>query len=232
MIRDGKIPEMEDDYGLPWEYDHEAVFEPGASFETPGAMGPRPHWEEGDQAQVGPELGRGPGAGEWPNQLGARRFLGSATTTPIRPAFRPAREGDLQEAGGRRRPRGPGPVQGVSPLRQGLPLQEAVFQPPHRQDREVPPLLPQGREGRAAGLLLAMPGEDPVHQLGRPKSAVHKLVNEWKVALPLRPEFGTEPNVFYVPPVGSFKFRPNGEMTQERRIPLEYLARLFGGRRT
>jgi nitrate reductase beta subunit len=61
------------------------------------------------------------------------------------------------------------------------------------------------------------------------ESAVYKLIYVWKVALPLHPEFGTEPNVFYVPPVGSFKFGKNGELTSERRIPVEYLGRLFGG---
>ena len=62
------------------------------------------------------------------------------------------------------------------------------------------------------------------------QSATYKLIYEWKVALPLHPEFGTEPNVFYVPPVGSFKFGPNGELTDERAIPIEYLGRLFGGK--
>ena len=30
---------------------------------------------------------------------------------------------------------------------------------------------------------------------------IHKLVYQWKVALPLHPEYGTEPNVYYVPPI-------------------------------
>src|SRR3990167_7952415 len=61
------------------------------------------------------------------------------------------------------------------------------------------------------------------------ESAVYKLIYVWKVALPLHPEYGTEPNVYYVPPTGSFKFGTNGEVTNERRIPIEYLCRLFGG---
>ena len=61
------------------------------------------------------------------------------------------------------------------------------------------------------------------------ESAVYKLIYVWKVALPLHPEYGTEPNVFYVPPIGSFRFGPNGEVTNERRIPIGYLGRLFGG---
>ncbi len=62
-----------------------------------------------------------------------------------------------------------------------------------------------------------------------PNSAVYKLIYDWKVALPLHPEYGTGPNVFYVPPIGSFKFAPDGEVLKDRRIPIEYLGRLFGG---
>src|SRR3990170_3697457 len=39
VIKDGKMPSLEDHYGLPWEYNYEAVFEPGPTFETPGAKG-------------------------------------------------------------------------------------------------------------------------------------------------------------------------------------------------
>jgi len=57
---------------------------------------------------------------------------------------------------------------------------------------------------------------------------IHKLVDEWKVALPLHPEWGTKPNVFYVPPMSPPKYDENGEMTNESRVPLEYLESLFG----
>ena len=57
---------------------------------------------------------------------------------------------------------------------------------------------------------------------------VYKLVKKWKVALPLMPEKGTKPNVFYVPPLSSPKFDKNGKPTDEPRIPLAYLKKLFG----
>jgi DMSO reductase family type II enzyme iron-sulfur subunit len=61
--------------------------------------------------------------------------------------------------------------------------------------------------------------------------AVHKLVEEWEVALPLHPEFNVEPNVFYVPPLSPFVARPDGTIDEaRRRIPLEYLESLFGPR--
>ncbi len=59
---------------------------------------------------------------------------------------------------------------------------------------------------------------------------VHRLVNEWKVALPLHAEFGTQPNVYYVPPLSPPKYDAEGRLTGERRIPDEELIRLFGPR--
>ncbi len=58
---------------------------------------------------------------------------------------------------------------------------------------------------------------------------IHRLVNEWRVALPLRPDFGTEPNVFYVPPLAPLAFDDDGAFVDDgERIPLDYLRELFG----
>jgi len=50
------------------------------------------------------------------------------------------------------------------------------------------------------------------------------------VALPLHPEYGTEPNVFYVPPMLPPKFDEDGNFVDEDdpRVPMEYLRTLFG----
>jgi ethylbenzene hydroxylase subunit beta/complex iron-sulfur molybdoenzyme family reductase subunit beta len=53
-------------------------------------------------------------------------------------------------------------------------------------------------------------------------------VNEWQVALPLHPEYGTEPNVYYVPPLSTFAFDDEGRLTDEMRIPVEILEEYFG----
>jgi len=58
---------------------------------------------------------------------------------------------------------------------------------------------------------------------------IHTLVDRYKVALPLHPEWNTEPNVFYVPPLSAFVARPDGTIDEsQRRIPLSYLESLFG----
>jgi DMSO reductase family type II enzyme iron-sulfur subunit len=62
-----------------------------------------------------------------------------------------------------------------------------------------------------------------------PNAPIHKLVEQWKVAIPLHPDFGTEPNVFYVPPLAPPRFDENGEIDESQpRIPDEYLISLFG----
>jgi DMSO reductase family type II enzyme iron-sulfur subunit len=63
------------------------------------------------------------------------------------------------------------------------------------------------------------------------QGAIHTLVERYKVALPLHPEWNTEPNVFYVPPLSAFVVRPDGSIDEsQRRIPLSYLESLFGSR--
>jgi len=60
------------------------------------------------------------------------------------------------------------------------------------------------------------------------ESQVHKLVRKWKVALPLHPEFGTEPNVYYVPPMSPLAYDVDGRLTEAGRLPIEVLESYFG----
>jgi ethylbenzene hydroxylase subunit beta/complex iron-sulfur molybdoenzyme family reductase subunit beta len=58
---------------------------------------------------------------------------------------------------------------------------------------------------------------------------VSKLVNDWKVAVPLHAEYGTKPNVFYVPPLAPAPLNADGSINENGdRIPPEYLESLFG----
>jgi DMSO reductase family type II enzyme iron-sulfur subunit len=59
-------------------------------------------------------------------------------------------------------------------------------------------------------------------------SQVYKLVHEWKVALPLHPEYGTEPNVYYGPPMSTYAYDAQGRLTDDMRIPIEVLESYFG----
>ena len=60
---------------------------------------------------------------------------------------------------------------------------------------------------------------------------VYKLVKKWEVALPLHPEYGTEPNVFYIPPILPARLTEANDFDASRpRVPTEYLESLFGPR--
>jgi steroid C-25 hydroxylase beta subunit len=73
----------------------------------------------------------------------------------------------------------------------------------------VHPLLPAHREERAAGL--------------RP------AVSRPPVALPLFGNRGTQPNVYYVPPILPARFDEEGNVDQSKpRVPTKYLQYLFG----
>jgi nitrate reductase beta subunit len=71
------------------------------------------------------------------------------------------------------------------------------------------------------------------------RSPVHALINRFKVALPLHPEYRTMPMVWYIPPLSPVVdvVRDTGHDAEDRgnlfaaietlRIPMEYLANLF-----
>lgn len=60
-------------------------------------------------------------------------------------------------------------------------------------------------------------------------SFVYKLAKQYKVALPLRPDFGIWPNVYYVPPfVRPGRLEAGNRPTNEPDIPIELLRSYFG----
>jgi nitrate reductase beta subunit len=71
------------------------------------------------------------------------------------------------------------------------------------------------------------------------RSPIHALINKYKVALPLHPEYRTMPMVWYIPPLSPVVdvIRDTGEDAEDEqnlfaaidalRIPIEYLAGLF-----
>lgn len=63
------------------------------------------------------------------------------------------------------------------------------------------------------------------------KSPIYPLAKEWKLALPLHPEFRTLPMVWYIPPLSPIsKYAGEGregDMVDSLRIPVKYLANLL-----
>ena len=176
-------------------------------------------------------------------------------------------------------------------VRDRLPVQEDLLQPPHRQGGEVHVLLPAHRGRHPDGLLGDLRRTAALHRpdalrrrqgargrvhRGRPRpvrgaarrcsstrttltwspsaeragiprdwidaaqrSPIHALINTYKVALPLHPEYRTMPMVWYIPPLSPVVdvVKDTGYDAEDKgnlfaaidalRIPVEYLAELF-----
>ena len=130
----------------------------------------------------------------------------------------PARQVDLQAQGGRHRPARPEPVPRVPRGVRGCPYKKVYFNTDPRE-REVHRLL-SGRRGRAADAVHHLVHRQDSHpglpgQAGRakPELPLDYLVFVKKLALPLYPQFGLEPNTYYIPPV---------------HVPPPYLRQMFG----
>ncbi|WP_211204566.1 4Fe-4S dicluster domain-containing protein [Ammonifex degensii] len=89
---------------------------------------------------------------------------------------------------------------------------------------------PRLEEGKPPMCVLACAGKAIFFgDLNNPQSKVSKLVRQYKVALPLHPEYNTQPNIFYIPPVFTpVKGGTDQKPTDELRIPRAELRRLFG----
>jgi DMSO reductase family type II enzyme iron-sulfur subunit len=114
---------------------------------------------------------------------------------------------------------------------EACPYKAIYFNPVSQASEKCIGCFPRVEKGIAPACSRQCPGRVRCFgHLDDVDSHVHKLVNEWKVALPLHPEYGTQPNVFYVPPMGSRAFDEQGEITDKSRIPDETLQELFGPR--
>jgi ethylbenzene hydroxylase subunit beta/complex iron-sulfur molybdoenzyme family reductase subunit beta len=113
---------------------------------------------------------------------------------------------------------------------EACPYKRIYFNEPRLIAQKCIFCFPRIEQGVAPACARQCPGRlRHVGYLDDPKSSVHKLVVEWKVAIRLHPEFGTEPNMYYVPPLAPPPFDEDGKMDESReRIPREYLRQLFG----
>jgi len=121
---------------------------------------------------------------------------------------------------------------GVQQCAQACPYKMIYFNQVTRTSQHCIGCFPRLEERVAPACVRQCPGRAVfVGFRDDPASAVSRLVDEFGVALPHHPEFDTEPNVFYVPPLAPFRVAPDGTIEEgRRRIPLEYLEAQFGPR--
>lgn len=112
---------------------------------------------------------------------------------------------------------------------EACPYKKAFFDPINQVASKCIFCFPRVEQGVAPACARQCPGRLRfVGMLDDEDGPIWKLVNKWKVALPLHPEFDLEPNVFYVPPMSPPQMDANGRPTDQPRIPLAYLESLFG----
>ncbi len=217
-LQDGIIPDMVLDYGVPWDYNHDELFE--AENIQPDSD---PVW--------GPNWDEDVGEGDWPNSyyFYLPRICnhcsnpGCLAACPREAIFKREQDGivlvDLDRC------------QGYRYCIAGCPYKKIYFNPKLSKSEKCIFCFPRIEKGLPPACAHQCVGRIRfVGFLDDKEGQVYKLVHKYKVALPLRPDMGTQPNVYYVPPVlQPPKFDENGKPIEgEDRVPIEYLEKLFG----
>ncbi len=118
--------------------------------------------------------------------------------------------------------------QGIRLCNQACPYDKVYFNYIQNKSQKCIFCFPRVEQGVAPACARQCPGRLRFVGYLEDAGPIAKLVYEWKVALPLHPEFGTEPNVFYVPPILPPSFDEEGRFSDEPRVPMDYLRYLFG----
>lgn len=113
---------------------------------------------------------------------------------------------------------------------EACPYKAIYYNPVTEKSEKCVMCFPRVEQGIAPACDRVCPGRTRlVGYLDDKDSDMCKLIYDHKVALPLHPEFGTEPNVFYIPPFDSTKaFAEDGSITDDGRIEISVLEELFG----
>lgn len=224
-FRDGKAQPSRQpsqaEFGEAWDFNYNEVFfegKPGTALK-PGNKDPQwgPNWDEDA------------GAGEYPNNY--YFYLPRICNHCTHPACKAACPRNAIE---KRDQDGivlinEDKCRGYRFCMEACPYKKIYFNSESSVSQKCIFCLPRLEEGVVNACARQCPGRVRfVGYLDDPKGPIHRLVNEFKVALPLHAEYGTEPNVFYVPPYSPPRLDESGTPTEVPRIPLGYLESLFG----
>jgi DMSO reductase family type II enzyme iron-sulfur subunit len=225
-VKRGDIPDPDGGYGRAWQFNHGKVFfRDAAETEKPwlrptGAPRWGPNWDEDH------------GEGHYP-QDNHHFYLPRLCNHCTHPACK-----DACPRGAIEKRHEDGIVlvdqdrcHGYRFCVEACPYKKVFFDPQRQVSTKCIFCLPRVEQGVAQACARQCPGRLRfVGYLDDPQGPIWKLVNQWQVAIPLHPEFGTGPNVFYVPPLSPEKLDDEGRPTGDMRIPAAYLQSLFGER--
>jgi DMSO reductase family type II enzyme iron-sulfur subunit len=224
-VQKGRMPTL-GDYGVPFEFDYQSrLFEGNKE-----RVRPRPNPTGAGFASWAPNWDEDQGAGDYPNNY--YFYLPRHCNHCSRPACLEACPNDAiykREQDG---------VVLVDPVKckgsrncvQACPYDKVYFNSAMQKATKCIACYPRIEKGIATACVAQCAGRAMhVGFIEDTNSSVHKLAKVWKVALPLYAEKGTEPNIFYVPPVlGPVQEDEQGNLRTAQKIPLEYLVKLFG----
>ncbi|GMU61972.1 MAG: hypothetical protein AMXMBFR34_37350 [Myxococcaceae bacterium] len=217
-LQDGVVPSKYSEYGVPWDYNQDQILQ-GAELQP------------GTDPTVGPNWDEDVGAGDFPNSyfFYLPRICnhcsnpGCLAACPRSAIFKRDQDGivlvDLNRC------------EGYKLCIAGCPYKKIYFNPKLSKSEKCIFCFPRIEKGLPPACAQQCVGRIRfVGYLDDAEGQVAKLVNQYKVALPLHPEYGTQPNVYYVPPMtGPRKFDKHGKPIEgSDRIPLGYLESLFG----
>ena len=218
----GKMPSTKA-FGEAWEYNHDEVFY--------GGKGQSVHLQiQGEQPDWGPNWDEDQGAGEFPNSYFF--YLPRVCNHCTHPA---CVEACPRQAIVKREEDGVVVInedrcRGYRFCMEACPYKKIYFNHVKKVSQKCIFCYPRLEQGVAQACARQCPGR--VRFVGYKddqNAPIWKLVEKWKVAIPLHPEFGTEPNVYYIPPFGPARFDASGDFDHNTpRIPDEYLVSLFG----
>jgi steroid C-25 hydroxylase beta subunit len=220
----GREPTREE-IGGGWRFNQEQVF-----FGGRGARAHLAPQEEGRAPTWGPNWDEDQGGGEYPNSYFF--YLPRLCNHCTRPACVEA-----CPSGAMRKRSEDGIVvrdeercRGARACLRACPYKKIYFNHVRGVSQHCIGCWPRLERGVAPACVRNCPGRLAfVGYLDDREGPIHRLVSEWQVALPLHPEFGTEPNVFYVPPLSPHPLREDRSIDESRpRIPPDYLESLFG----
>ncbi len=218
----GKLPTPEE-FGSGWDYNYDEVLHGGKGRnvhleKTAGSKTWGMNWDEDE------------GAGEFPNSyfFYLPRLCNHCTqpgcveACPNDALFKREEDGLVL--------RNEDLCKGAQMCARACPYKKIYFNPAQKVSQQCIGCFPRIEQGVAPACVRQCPGRAAwIGFLDDTHGSVSKLVNQWKVALPLHPEFETKPNVYYIPPLSPVPINADGTWNEGGdRIPAAYLESLFG----
>lgn len=228
-LQAGVIPNLEADYGVPWDYNYDEI---ATTDLTTSGRGEKAAFAPNVEPTWGPNWDEDQGAGHFPEDnyfFYLPRICnhctnpGCLSACPRDAIFKREEDGvvlvDLDRC------------QGYRYCIAGCPYKKIYFNPKISKSEKCILCFPRVEQGLPPACAQQCVGRIRfVGFLDDKEGQVHKLVYKYKVALGLRPDYGTEPNVYYIPPTEAPpKFDADGKIIEgSNRIPIAELEKLFG----